>query len=107
MVPAARMVTVMSFLGMLLVVQRRVQPRGELVHVLGLTFPDDQHSPSVLPERSYVTPISGNISLPFRTPEIRICLRYDSPVFASVHVPKTSMHKDHFSRARKHDVRFP
>jgi hypothetical protein len=82
-----------------------VQSLDKPINVLRLAFPDHQYNPSVFPERNYIAPISGNISLPLGTPEIRTCLWHDSPVFAPVHVPKTSVHEDHFSRAREDNVR--
>jgi len=48
----------------------------------------------------------SDVSLTFRLPETASSLRGDSPVLTSMHVPETTVDKNHFVKSGQDKIRF-
>ena len=72
--------------------------------ILELTFPDNERAPAHVCELTPIRTVTLAILLEFRNPVLLSCIWYSSFCAALVLMPETSMDKDRFASARKHDI---
>ena len=86
--------------------QKPLQSRQELpFDVASPAFPDDEHGPASGLELSTIALIASHIAAAFVLPELGVRGGRDFPITTAMHVPKASMHKDHFSMSRQDQIR--
>ena len=77
---------------------------GQTKRISRFAFPNDQHSPSGLSQKSTLATITKNVCQELPPPELGARSRHRRELAAGMAMPETAVHENHCAPARKHYV---
>ena len=86
---------------------KRLKHSCQACDVLGLTFPDHQHTPTHSAQLANGKTIPFDIPANLRVPEPLVALRPCAPTATAMPVPEATVYKDRGAPARQNHVRSP